>query len=211
MLADEIKSEFRNKFINDGKLNSDNDTAVAMSLFAGMYEKGEEQAEADRLAKNITDNDKRLFCGIHGARTIFDMLTKFGYTQLAFDVVTNDKYPGYAASVKAGLDTLPETFRFAKKYRPDGFLSLNHHFFSHIDAWFFKHLAGIKIDGFGFDNVKIEPKFVKRINTINATLHGISVSYNENEFLVDSPYDFTLVLNGVTQKFEKGRHNFKRR
>lgn len=210
VLADEIKSEFRNKFIIDGKLDSDNDTAVAMSLFAGMYEKSEEQAEADRLAKNITDNDKRLFCGIHGARTIFDMLTKFGYTQLAFDVVTNDKYPGYAASVKAGLDTLPESFRFATKYRPDGFLSLNHHFFSHINAWFYKTFAGIKINGFGFDDVVIEPVFVEGINELTAESHGIKVSYNSEKVNVSSPYPFTFKLGGNTISCQSGEYVFQR-
>ena len=210
LLADEIKAEFRNKFIIDGKLTSDNDTAVAMSLFAGMYEKSEEQPEADRLAKNITDNGKRLFCGIHGARTIFDMLTKFGYTQLAFDVVTNDKYPGYAASVKAGLDTLPESFRFATKYRPDGFLSLNHHFFSHICAWFYKTFAGIKINGFGFDDVVIEPVFVEGINELTAESHGIKVSYNSEKVNVSSPYPFTFKLGGNTISCQSGEYEFER-
>jgi alpha-L-rhamnosidase len=210
VLADEIKSEFRNKFIIGGKLNSDIDTAVALSLFVGMYEKGEEQAEADRLAKNITDNGKRLFCGIHGARTIFDMLTKFGYTQLAFDVVINDKYPGYAASVKAGIDSLPETFRFARMYRPGGFLSLNHHFFSHIGAWFYKTLAGIIINGFGFEDIVIEPIFVKGINELTAEYHGIKVSYNSKTVKVSSPYPFTFKLNGNTTSCQNGEYEFGR-
>lgn len=210
VLADEIKAEFRNKFIIDGKLTSDIDTAISISLFAGMYEKSEEQAEADRLAKNITDNDKRLFCGIHGARTIFDMLTKFGYTQLALDVVINDKYPGYAASVKAGLDTLPESFRFATKYRPDGFLSLNHHFFSHICAWFYKTLAGIRINGFGFEDVVIEPVFVEGISELTAESHGIKVSYNSKAVKVSSPYPFTFKQGGNTTSYQSGDYEFQR-
>ena len=210
VLADEIKAEFRNKFIIDGKLTSDIDTAISISLFAGMYEKSEEQAEADRLAKNITDNDKRLFCGIHGARTIFDMLTKFGYTQLAVDVVTNDKYPGYAASVKAGLDTLPESFMFATKNRPDGLLSLNHHFFSHICAWFYKALAGIRINGFGFEDVVIEPVFVEGISELTAESHGIKVSYNSKSVKVSSPYPFTFKQGGNTTSYQSGDYEFQR-
>ena len=162
------------------------------------------------MAKNITDNDKRLFCGIHGARTIFDMLTKFGYTQLAVDVVTNDKYPGYAASVKAGLDTLPESFRFATKYRPDGFLSLNHHFFSHICAWFYKILAGIRINGFGFEDVVIEPVFVEGINELTAESHGIKVSYNSKTVKVSSPYPFTFKQGGNTISCQSGEYEFER-
>ena len=205
LLADEIKAEFRNKFIIDGKLTSDIDTAISISLFAGMYEKNEEQAEADRLAKHITDNGKRLFCGIHGARTIFDMLTKFGYTQLAFDVVTNDKYLGYAASVKAGLDTLPEGFNFVSKVQ-----SLNHHFFSHINAWFYKTLAGIRIGGFGFEDIVIEPVFVEGINELTAESHGIKVSYNSKAVKVSSPYPFTFKLGGNTISCQNGEYEFER-
>ena len=205
LLADEIKAEFRNKFIFDGKLNSDIDTAIAMSLFAGMYEKNEEQAEADRLAMHISDNGKRLFCGIHGARTIFDMLTKFGYTQLAFDVVTNDKYPGYSASVKAGLDTLPESFNFTSAAG-----SLNHHFFSHINAWFYKTLAGIRINGFGFDDVVIEPVFVEGINELSAESHGIKICYNSEKVKVSSPYAFTLKLSSKSITCQNGEHEFER-
>ena len=205
LLADEIKAEFRNKFIIDGKLTSDIDTAISISLFAGMYEKNEEQAEADRLAKHITDNGKRLFCGIHGVRTIFDMLTKFGYTQLAFDVVTNDKYLGYAAYVKAGLDTLPEGFNFVSNVQ-----SLNHHFFSHINAWFYKTLAGIRINGFGFEDVVIEPVFVEGINELTAESHGIKVSYNSKTVKVSSPYPFTFKQGGNTISCQNGEYEFER-
>ena len=138
------------------------------------------------------------------------MLTKFGYTQLAFDVVTTDKYPGYAASVKAGLDTLPESFRFATKYRPDGFLSLNHHFYSHVNAWFYKTLAGIRINGFGFEDVVIEPLFVEGINELTAEAHGIKVSYNSKAVKVSSPYPFTFKLNGNKVHRKSGKFEFER-
>lgn len=209
-LADEIKSEFRSRFIVDGKLTSDIDTAISMTLFAGMYDEAEEQAEADRLAQNIINNGKRLFCGIHGVRTIFDMLTKFGYTQLAFEVIINDKHPGYAFSVKAGLDTLPETFNFLNKDK-EGFLSLNHHFFSHVDAWFYKTLAGIKINGFGFKDIEIEPVFVNGINELAAEAHGIKVTYNSRELKIRSPYSFKLKLDGESHSLGAGEHIFERR
>lgn len=208
-LAKEIKTEFRNRFIVNGKLNSDIDTALSMALFAGMYNAEEEQAEADRLAQNIEKNGKRLFCGIHGVRTIFDMLSKFGYTQLAFDVLTNGKYPGYASAVLAGLDSLPETFNFANREKK-GFMSLNHHFFSHIDAWLYKTLAGIQINGFGFENIVIEPTFVTGITELAAEAHGIKVCYNSRQVKVESPYAFTLKLNGETKKLAAGEYIISR-
>lgn len=208
VLADEIKTEFRNRFIVDGRLTSDIDTAVSMALFAGMYRTDEEQAEADRLAQSITSNGKRLFCGIHGVRTVFDMLTKFGYTQLAFDVLTNEKYPGYASAVSSGLDTLPETLNFASE--KNTFKSLNHHFLSHVDAWFYKTLAGVRLNGFGFQNIEVEPIFVNGINELSAEIHRIKVSYNARQLRVESPFAFTLNFNGKSQFLNAGEYVFDR-
>lgn len=202
-LAENIKEAFRNEYVKNGKFTVMHQTALSCAIYGGFLTETEKKTAVNDLIALIKENDYRFILGVHGLFMIFDALSENGGIEPLFDTVVNAKYDGFAKAVEEGIDTLTEFFN--RSY------SLNHHFRSSVDAWFFKHLAGIKIDGFGFDNVKIEPKFVKGINTINATLHGISVSYNENEFLVDSPYDFTLVLNGVTQKFEKGRHNFKRR
>lgn len=207
LLAQKIKSEFRGKYIKDGKLLSNSDTAVAMCLLAKMYEPFEAQAEADRLANNIIAKGKRICCGTHGVRSVFDMLSEYGYTQLAFDVTVNDKYPGYAATVKDGFDTLPEFFDYKNRSHTPSF---NHHFLSHIDAWLYKSLAGIKVNGIGYDDVVIEPTFVDGISCLKAETHGIKVEYNEKEITVNCPYPFTVKLAGCVKKSAPGKYKFSR-
>lgn len=132
----------------------------------------------------------------------FDLLSKHGYQQFIYEVLMNDKVLGYAQQVKEGLKTLPEVFT----YKTNPLMSYNHHFFSPVDVWFYKWVAGIKINGFGYDNVVIEPSFVNGVDNVKANLHGIKVEYNKNGIKIYSPYPFTLKLNGSEKKLSAGEY-----
>lgn len=201
-LAEQIKHDFRAKHVKDGKVTDPHETALSAAIFAKMLDGEEVAAAAKQLADTITANGYRFVCGIHGLRMIFDALSENGYAQTVFDTVTNPAHPGYAHAIMSGLDTLPEDLNYAT--------SLNHHFRSPVDTWFYKYLAGICVEGFGFDNIVIAPTFVDGVNTVKATLRGITVSYDEKTLSVNSPYPFTLKLNGICQPYPAGEYVFKR-
>ena len=85
-------------------------------------------------------------------------------------------------------------------------MSLNHHYLSHVDTWFYKWIAGIKINGFGYDDVVIEPCFVNGIDLVKASLHGIKVEYDKTRIKIDSPYPFTLKLNNYEKHYDSGKY-----
>lgn len=207
-LADEIKQEFREKYIKSGRLTERNETAISAAVFSKMYNPQEVSAEVKALADIITSNGKRFLCGVHGLRMIFDVLAENGYSQLLFDTVTNPDYPGYADCIARGLNTLPE--RFDLDRRDEGTDSLNHHFRSPVDSWFYKYLAGINLRGFGFDDIVVSPQFVKGISNLKAQLRGISVEYTDNMLKINSPYPFTFAYNGKSEKLRCGEYIFKR-
>ena len=208
-LAEKIKQDFRAKYVKNGRLDSDIDTALAISIYSGMLNGEEAVCEAKRLADIITKRGKRVFCGLHGLRTVFEVLSRYGYTQLAFDTIINPDYHSFGYLVNRGLDTLPECLNFDTQTTHE-FRSLNHHFFSHIDTWFYKFLAGININGFGFGNVVIEPRFVEGVNRLEATLHGITVSYNEEIIKINSPYSFTFKYKNKATQYSSGNYEFAR-
>jgi alpha-L-rhamnosidase len=202
-LAENIKKAFREKYIVDGSYIKNNETDLAIAIYAQMFDSDEKKLAAENLADCLKNNDFSFKCGVGGLRAIYDVLSENGYAQTIFDTVTNDKYPGFARNMRDGMTTLPEEF--------DCVTSLNHHFRCQVDAWFYKHLAGINIEGFGYDNVVISPKFVKGINTLSASLRGINVTYDEKTFKVDSPYPFTLNLDGICKKYSSGKYEFERK
>lgn len=119
-------------------------------------------------------------------------------------VIKYDEKLGFAQQVKDGMTTLAERYAYATQ----AIMSLNHHYLSHVDTWFFKWIAGIKINGFGYDNVLIEPSFVKGIDKVKANLHGIRVEYDKKQIKIDSPYPFTLKFKNFEKRCNAGKYEF---
>jgi alpha-L-rhamnosidase len=201
-LAENIKREFRKTYIKDGKFSVMHQTALACAIKGGFLTDQEKAKATEDLKNLLKESGYAFILGCHGLVMIFDALSENGGTQELFNTVVNDKPFGYARSIKEGLTTLPEHFSM--------YASLNHHFRSPVNAWFYKHLAGISLNGIGFENVVIAPEFVNGINQLKAEAFGIKVSYDNEVFCVDSPYSFTLRLNGKEEKYIKGRYSFKR-
>jgi alpha-L-rhamnosidase len=201
-LAENIKKAFRKEYIKDGRFTVMHQTALSCAIYGDFLSEDEKEIAVNDLKHLLVDSDYRFILGVHGLVMIFDALSENGGIQELFDTVINDRHDGYAKCIAQGHTTLTEHFQMND--------SLNHHFRSPVDVWFYKHLAGIRLCGFGYDDVIIEPKFVKGINSLKADMHGICVSYNECELTVESPYKFTLILNGEGKTYPAGTHTVKR-
>ncbi len=201
-LAGKIKADFRDKYVKDGHVTYRGQTAIAAAIYGEFLEAAELETAVNDLKTLLQENDYRFLLGAHGLNMIFDALSEHGQSQVLFDTVTNPKYEGYAKCIQAGLTTLPESFYMDS--------SLNHHFFSPVDAWFYKHLAGIKLEGLTGGKVVIQPKFVDGINHLKANFKQIQVAYTPEKLEVVCPYDFTLVLGRTTQELKAGTYSFAR-
>lgn len=205
-LAEDIKADFRAKYVKNGCVDDHHITAIFASVYAGFLDEDEIKPELARAIKIIKEDEGgNISCGVHGNRMMFDTLTKYGFVQEFFDILTNTEVPGYAKLVADGYTTIPESFDYNSHEN-----SRNHQFKAMIDSWLFIYLAGINPQGFGFEDVIIEPYFVKGINTLKATSCGITVGYDNNKIEIDCPYDFTFKYNGEEKKFTAGKYNFKR-
>ena len=81
-------------------------TSQAMALYYGIFEKEEEQKAVERLLDFIKEYDDHLYTGVLGARVIFHVLSKFGYTDLAFKMIAREDHPSYGNRIKRGATTL---------------------------------------------------------------------------------------------------------
>ena len=157
-----------------------------------------------KIIEMVKEDGTAITFGTHGNRMFYDLLSEHGYQQFVFDVLTNDKKLGFAQQVKDGMTTLAERYAYAAQ----DIMSLNHHYLSHVDTWFYKWIAGIKINGFGYNDVVIEPSFVDGIGHVKANLHGIKVEYDKNSIKIDSPYAFTLKLKNSVKHLNMGKYEF---
>lgn len=201
-LAQNIKRSFRDAYVENGRITVNHETAISMTIFAGLLNEDECIKEAARLNDIIKTNGYAFIGGTLEIRTVFDVLSKYGYAQTLFETLVNDKVPGFAKMVKTGNGTIAEGLN-AKH-------SLNHYFMCQPVSWCYKALAGVNFKGFGFDNIIISPRFVKGIDEVEAEILGIKVGYYSEKVTVSSPYDFTFVMNGKIEKCEAGVYTFTR-
>ncbi len=140
-------------------------SSQAMALYYGVFEPDEEEKAFEKLLEYVREFDDHLDVGVLGGRVLFHVLSRFGYTSLAFKMITRPDYPSYGNWIERGATTLWENFD------PDFVDSPNHHFWGDISAWFYKILAGIVVNPTrkNVNEVTISPHFIKELDFVNAS------------------------------------------
>lgn len=152
--AERIKGNIRKKFVSkDGKLIFSTQTGLAISIALGIFNEKEIPSAVETLVDLIGKSEEHLNVGIVGSKYILDVLCEYGYADLAYRMAVNPTWPSYADIIYKGGTSLWEIFMNFKPVpnqyeRVDGEnrrVSLNHHFYGSVSAWFYKRLAGLNI------------------------------------------------------------------
>ena len=132
-------------------------TCQAMSIFAGVFTEEEAEIAFQRLLEMIQAQDNHMDIGVLGSRVLFQVLSRYGYSDLALKMILHPTFPSYANWLERGATTLWEDFQ------ENSVGSMNHHFWGSISAWFIKCLAGIKFNPHlhNTNEVEISPSFVE--------------------------------------------------
>ncbi|MGN0493528.1 MAG: family 78 glycoside hydrolase catalytic domain, partial [Acutalibacteraceae bacterium] len=167
-LAQRVKTAFREKLLDkeSGAVKGNTQTGQAMAIFYGMLTEEEKPKAFELLLKYIDEADGHFNTGVLGGRVIYRVLAENGEVDLAYNMIVRPDYPSYGNWVKRGATTLWEAFH------PENgpVLSLNHHFWGDVSAWFYTYLAGMRINPTGKDitNVDIKPLFPEKLNQVSA-------------------------------------------
>ena len=162
-LAKNIKTAFNRKFYRgDGIYANGEQTALACSIYQGLVEDSEKEKVVAKLAEAVKDNGCRPDFGILGAKYVPRALSDNGHVELAYKLITQPEFPGWAHWLKQGATTLWESW--------NGDSSLNHIMFGDISAWMYQYLAGITPDpeNPGFRHVVIRPRPVSSLEWVRA-------------------------------------------
>ena len=112
-------------------------TSQAMAIFYSLFEEAEKPEAFRRLLEFVHQYDDHMDVGVLGGRVLFHVLSEYGCSDLAYEMITRTDYPAYGEWVARGLTTLREDFY------PEERASLNHHFWGDISHWFSRRVAGI--------------------------------------------------------------------
>ena len=119
---------------------------------------------------SVIDKQRHLSTGIFGTKYALDVLSREGYSELAYDVVSNRDFPGWGYMIDNGATTLWEHWAFS-----DNTFSHNHPMFGSVSQWFFNWLGGIQVepDSVGFNRIALQPQFVKDLDWVNCRYDSI--------------------------------------
>ncbi len=138
----------RTRYVNLRKLFS-TQTAYVLALEFDILPESLRAQAAKRLVDNIRSYDNHLTTGFLGTPYICHVLTRFGYTDVAYDLLLQKSYPSWLYPVTMGATTIWERWDGIK---PDGTFqtpdmnSFNHYAYGAIGDWMYRIIAGIDTD-----------------------------------------------------------------
>ncbi|MEV6407112.1 family 78 glycoside hydrolase catalytic domain [Streptomyces bobili] len=150
-------------YFTQGSISSENALAIAFDLVPGSDLKSDDprhlagtktveenkKALAKLLADRIVAADQHIQNDMYGSRYEFDILSEYGYTDIALEAVTRTGQPGYVDQIAKGATSLWEQWTDR--------LSVNHHYRSNVATWFYQGLAGIKPTSTAYETLRIRP------------------------------------------------------
>jgi len=175
VLAEKIKNSINMKYLDTatGIYGSGFQTELSMALYWGLVPKELIAKVAMNLSRRVISDDSHIDVGEMGSRTILNALSENGYPDLAYKVALQETYPSWGWWIVNGATTLYEYWPLDAKWPKLG-VSMNHHMFGEISAWFYKVLGGIfpDEDQPGFKNVVLKPNFVSGLDKFEAKHDG---------------------------------------
>ncbi len=167
-LAQKIKTAINDKYLDreKGMYGSGLQTELSVALYWGLVPDELIEKVAKNLAKKVVDDNKHIDVGLLGSKTILNALSENGYSDLAWEVASQETYPSWGWWIVNGATT------FYENWIPDAEndISMNHIMFGEINAWYYKALGGIFPDEkqTGFKNVILKPHFVSNLDQFEA-------------------------------------------
>lgn len=168
-------------------------TSQAMAVYYNVFDNAEKPEAVKRLVEIINRSDCHVDAGILGMRVLFRVLSDFGYSSLAFKMITRRDYPSYGNFVERGLTALPEDF-LRETDRPN---SQNHHMFGDISAWFIEYCAGIKVNPYRNDSsfVQISPCFIGELDYAEGEYETVGGKIKVNWLRTDGKIKLTVIAD----------------
>lgn len=225
-LADEIKQSFQKEYLTEnGNLTEHTQTALALTLYTGLYRDGQGQKLADQLEAQIMKNGGYLNTGFVGTPCLCPVLTEFGKSELAYQLLLNEEYPSWLYAVNLGATTIWERWNSVLPdghMNPEGMNSLNHYAYGSILEWIYRYAAGIRPLTPGWKKVGFRPYPDARLGSVEASYKSVSglvrsawkyVSDKDIEYTFEVPFGVTAELSLPGEEpveLSSGCHSFVR-
>lgn len=216
-----IRKTYKENFIREGILTSDTQTAYALTIFFDLAD--DLKTFGARLDTLVRENGTRLKTGFVGTPYLLHALSKTGYSETAYSLLTQEEFPSWLYSVNQGATTIWEHWdginEDGKMWSKD-MNSFNHYAYGAVGDWMFEVAAGIRVDECkpAFENIILKPIVSKKLDFVKASLEtkngSVSSSWKREggninfEFEVPKGSTAHIIIGGRTTFAESGKHTF---
>ena len=204
-LADKVKTAFNDEFVTpSGRVGPNTQTAYVLALHFDLLPESIRPLAAKRLAEEIRQGQYHLTTGFVGTPYLCHVLSRYGYTDVAYKLLNQEQYPSWLYPVKQGATTIWERWDGIK---PDGTFqtasmnSFNHYAYGAIGDWLYQVVAGLDVDpqGPGYKRIRIQPQPGGGLTYARAALDSIHGRIESHWTLEADTFNLTVLLPANTE------------
>ena len=217
--AEYVRKAFLDKWFDPetGKVATGSMGCQAFALWLGILPNQCEAKAAEVMRNDLVEKNYKFTTGNLNTRYLMDMLTKHGYIEDAWKVITSDEYPSFGFMFQNEATTIWE--RFEMKKNP-GMNSHNHPMYGAVGYWFYAYLGGIIPTEPGFARVSIKPYFPEKLTSCHAVVDTVmgeisvrwSKRYGKLYLFIQTPFGVTadVDFDGRVTTVGAGYHVFEK-
>ena len=131
------------------------------------------QKAADAMHRDLVEKEYRFTTGNLCTRYMLEMLTKYGYVEDAWRLLTREDYPSIGYMLQNEATTVWERFELKKNPLMN---SHNHPMHGSVSRWLFACLAGLTPTDGGWRRFDVQPCFPEKLLSASA---GVSTPYGD--------------------------------
>lgn len=152
-------------------------TSYLLPLSFNLFNEKEQQVAVSKLLTLLEQSDKHLRTGFLGTPMLYQVLQRYGHSDVMYDILLKETYPSWFYSINHGATTTWErwnSYSLTEGYNKANMNSLNHYAYGAVAQWFYNGMLGIQATQPGFKTFKVEPQFTDRLNDLSGSVPTVN-------------------------------------
>ena len=156
--AQKVRRAFLDKWFDaqTGRVGTGSDACQAFALWLDILPEEHRTQAAKLMRDQLAANDYRFTAGSICLRYMVEMLTRYGYVDDAYRLMTLDRYPSYGYSVQNEGTTIWERFELKKNPTMN---SHSHPMYASVNKWLYAYICGVSVLSPACSEIRIQPYF----------------------------------------------------
>jgi alpha-L-rhamnosidase len=204
-LANKVKAAFNDEFVTpSGRVGPNTQTAYVLALHFDLLPEPMRTLAVERLVEEIRQGQYHLTTGFVGTPYLCHVLSRYGYTDVAYELLNQESYPSWLYPVKQGATTIWERWDGIKpdgSFQDAGMNSFNHYAYGAIGEWLYRVVAGIELDSDapGYKRILIQPQPGGQLTYASAGLDSMYGRIESKWTLEDEGFQLAVTIPANTE------------